>query len=187
MRCCRQTYDVEKNREYVVAAVNGRTLGCKKRSSLTTLCSSAVAHLCTFTLLTQSNDASTEPHHEFGPRAVCLLLGIARTATSRSLLKALVDVWWSLNRNAIVTSANQAIFLLVNLDVGVGALRTIILAGGAASVTAFDLSSFLLCPLLIAGDLFPGSLLFFQSLLFCKLSAGFLDALSAWARNSFTM
>jgi len=168
----------------VVAAVNGRSMKCKILQPCAPL---QLSTLCPLALLTQSNDASTEPHHEFRPRAVCLLLGIARAAPSWSLFEPLIDVWRSLHRNAVITSTDQAILLLMNLDVGVGALGSIVLAGGTATVASFDLAGFLLCTFLIASNLLPGRLLFLQSLLLCELSAGFLDALSAGAGNSFTV
>jgi len=151
-------------------------------------CSASRLSLSARTALpTQANEASTEPHHELGPRTMRLLLSIrgCGMASARGLLEALGERRILARGAAVFSAKGRTAFLALHGEVGLGALGTGLVAGGGTTVASLDAAGFLLVAFLHLADLLPRSLLLFGLLVLAELTASFLDAFDAVAGVCF--
>lgn len=127
-----------------------------------------------------ANDAGAEPHHEFGPGRMGLLLCIvcSRVGAAR-LLQA---------KSRLRENASGCTTLMVTLhgEIRLGALGTRWVAGGGLAVGALNLESLLLVTLFTLADLLTGGFLILGLLFLLESAAGFLDGHGAVTGVNFT-
>jgi len=164
---------------HVAVSQKIRGFECKKDCKRLNAWSPQQASLLSVALLlvAYANEAGAKPHHEFGPGAVRLLLGIVRVG-SRDLVKA-ISGWGRLRSSTCVISAKHATLLTLHSKIRLAALRSGLIACRRSAMAALNLAGLLLVSLLHLSDLLLCCLLLLRCFLLTELASCLLYAVNA--------